>query len=136
MIEQTAAAILRAEKFSSSDARFLTSTGRLADTETYILTHVAQLNGDEYYSLLPLAECMEEDSRWLAATVIYRALIESTLQRKVSKYYHHGVRYLCKLDAIAPQITDWQGHGNHTEFLLRLRAVHGRKSSFWAQYAE
>ncbi len=135
VIAQTAATILDGDQFSASDALFLTSVGRTADAATYILAHTAQLNGDYYSTLLPLAESMEKEERWLAATVIYRALTDSILKRAVSKYYHHGVRYLRKLDSLAPMVTEWQGQADHAAYLQRLRQDHGRKTSFWSQYA-
>ncbi len=132
VVEQTATAILCDPQFSSSDARFLTCVGRTADAETYLLTHDDQLDGDDYTSLLPMAEYMKQEARWLAATVIYRALTESILRRAVSKYYHHGVRYLRNLDVIAAKISDWHAYPDHTEYVDHLRHDHRRKSSFWA----
>jgi len=89
---------------------------------------------EDDYSLLPLAECMERAERRLAATVIYRALTVSILKRAVTKYYHHGVRYLRQLDVIAGKISEWRVFMDRKEYLDFLRQTHGRKSSFWKQY--
>lgn len=134
VVEQTVTTVLRDELFSTSDALFLTHIGRIAEAETYLLAHAEQLDGDAYYSLGPLAECMEQEERWLAASLIYRALTESTLRRAVSKYYHHGVRYLQRLDVLAAKITDWQAFPSHTAFVQRLQSEHKRKTGFWSKY--
>jgi len=70
----------------------------------------------------------------LAATMVYRALLESILARAVSKYYTHGVRYLRKLDQLAAKVEDWRGHPNHAAYMAQLKEDHGRKRSFWSRY--
>ena len=88
--------ILENEALSTVDASFLIAVERLDDAESYLLERASQLNGEYYSSLLPLADAMETAGRELAASVIYRALLESILKRAISKYYTHGVRYLKK----------------------------------------
>lgn len=77
-----------------------------------------------------MAETLEQAQRLLAASLIYRALIDSILRRAQSKYYHHGVRYLHKLEALAPAITDWERFGTHDDYFRGLQQIHARKSSF------
>lgn len=48
--------------------------------------------------------------------------------------YHHGVDYLQSLDALAPDISDWQGHPNHRDFKTHIHTRHKRKYSFWGSY--
>ncbi len=64
----------------------------------------------------------------------YRALLESILARAQSKYYHHGARYLRKLDSIAEAITDWKELIPHDQHKEALREKHKRKYSFWGKY--
>ncbi len=136
VLDEEANAILRSEELSYSDAAFLVSSGRLEDAEAYLLARVDQLDGLFYDALLPLAESMEEHGRFLAASVIYRALLESILGRAVSRYYHHGVRYLKKLDALAGKVGRWQTVMPHPWYLNRLRRLHAKKTSFWSRYHE
>ena len=77
---------------------------------------------------------MEKNGRWLAASLIYRALLDSILARAVSKYYHHGIRYLKKLDSLAAGIQDWRNLQDHECYRAGLLQTHGRKTSFWAGY--
>ena len=129
-----AGSILAKESLSLSDAAFLVETGRVEEAERYLLERVDQLNGDFYGSLLPLAEAMEADARHLAATVVYRALLDSILRRGQSKTYPHGVRYLNKLERLEESVTDWCDQMQHDVYLQRLRQRHGRKFSFWSRY--
>lgn len=134
VVEEEARTILVSEKLSCTNAEFLIKTGRIDDAETYLLERAGQLDGDRYGSLLPLAEAMEADKRSLAATVIFRALLESILKRAMSKYYHHGVRYLEKLDELADRTPDWREITPHGAYKDNLRRVHIRKVSFWSRY--
>ena len=102
--------------------------------ETYLLNRREHLDGDLYTSLLPMAEQMEKAERFLTASVLYRALLESILRRANTKYYTHGVRYLKKLDALAPRIQNWQHIPTHEDYTAEIRQDHGRKRSFWSRY--
>jgi hypothetical protein len=134
MAEETAR-ILAAERLNYADALFLLQMGRVAEAERYLLERADQLNGDLYGLLLPMAETLEQAQRLLAASLIYRALIDSILRRAQSKYYHHGVRYLHKLETLAPAITDWERFGAHDDYFRNLQQAHARKSSFWSRYS-
>ena len=126
--------ILGTKELSYSDCQFLIEVRRMEDAETYLLDRAAQLDGQFYPTLLDLANSMEKDKRLIAATVIYRALLDSILMRAISKYYYHGIRYLKKLDKLAEGIGDWRDVQDHLEFKAELLKVHARKTSFWGKY--
>lgn len=128
--------ILEADHLSYADAHFLLRAGRVADAEHYLLARANQFNGDAYVYLLPLAEAMEQAGRWLVASLMYRALLGSILRRAQSKYYHHGARYLKKMEAIAPNVANWQTFIPHDVYFQELKQTHARKTSFWARYSE
>ena len=67
----------------------------------------------------------------MAATILYRALVDDILGRAKSPAYGHGARYLAKLSALAREISDGQGVEDHATYLLALKKVHGRKHGFW-----
>jgi hypothetical protein len=134
ILETEAKAILKASKFDQGDAGFLVETGRIDDAETYIIAHAKELDGHFYTGLLELAKAMLKHDRLVAASVIYRALLDSILARAKSKNYHHGVSYLKKLDSLAPKVRDWKEVDPHSLYLTNLRQKHKLKSSFWAQY--
>lgn len=62
--------------------------------------------------------------------MIYRELLESILNRAISKYYHHGVRYLKKLEELAPDIIDWKEFLTHDQYRKKIDEAHFRKKSF------
>lgn len=134
LIDDETALILRSTGFSSTDARFLISLGNMDDAEQYLLRRADQFDGDYYPELIELAEAMEKDGRLLITSLFYRALLESILERGISKYYGHGVRYLRKLDALAAGVSDWGTSVPHTAYAENLRKVHARKSAFWTKY--
>jgi len=134
VIEGEVAELLGGNSLSLSAAIFLVEMGHIDATETYLLDRAEQLNGDFYGRLLPLAEAMETAGRWLCASIIYRALLDSILRRAQSKAYAHGTRYLKTLDRFATSVSDWRGFDNHSTYMENLRQQHGRKRSFWSRY--
>lgn len=80
---------------------------------------------------IPIASDLE-NAHPLAATILYRALIDEILDRGRSPAYGHGARYLAVLDQIAGRIERaWVDIEEHVAWREALRRKHGRKSSFW-----
>ena len=136
IVAEQAKQILQSDRLSYTDMFFLLDMKRIDEAESCILKNAEQLDGDSYTYLLPMAKQMESHDRFVAATLIYRALLESILRRAISKYYTHGVRYLKKLDSISPKITDWQGSPPHTQYKEAIGKEHFRKKAFWGRYGE
>jgi hypothetical protein len=126
--------ILRRRELSLEDAAFLVECGLPDDAASYLLARADQLDGEHYGWLLPLCKSMEKSGHLLVASVIYRTLLDSILARAISKHYTHGVRYLRKLDALAPNVTDWKKVASHEAYAASLRLNHARKSAFWGRY--
>ncbi len=136
VIEDEASMIIDEDKVDYSDIQFLIDVRRFDEAEICILAKAGtrNLDGQYYYTLLPLARAMESEGRMLAASVIYRALLESILDRKYYKAYVHAAKYLRKLDTLALEIEDWEDLGEHGMYHGWLHQVHGKKSSFWKHY--
>jgi hypothetical protein len=64
---------------------------------------------------------------------VYRALLESILDRAQSKAYPHAACYLRRLGTLAKKIRAWSPIAPHESYLQTLRARHDRKRAFWAQ---
>jgi len=126
--------ILESKTLRESDAAFLIAIEKIDEAEAYLLNRAEELNGDHYGSLLSLAEAMESQTRNLAASLLYRSLLVSILERGYTKAYPHGIRYLKKLDELSLTITDWKSFDHHKVFKDRIIQVHGRKNSFWSKY--
>jgi hypothetical protein len=128
------AQILKTDRLRESDAEFLIAVGKTAEAEEYLLKHSDQLDGSHYGSLLSLAEAMESENRHLAASLMYRSLLVSILERGYTKAYPHGIRYLKSLDKLAVTVSDWKEFKHHDAFKEQIIEAHGRKHSFWSKY--
>ena len=136
VIEDEAGFIIDDGKSDYSEIQFLIDVKKFDEAEICILVKAGTktLNGELYYTLLPMAKAMESEGRNLAASVIYRSMLDSILDRKYYKAYPHAARYLQKLDILAVDIDDWQDLGEHGMYHVWLNQVHGKKSSFWRHY--
>lgn len=136
VIEDEAGFIIDDGKNDYSDIQFLIDVRKFDEAEICILVKAGTktLNGEFYYTLLPMARAMESEGRMLAASVIYRSMLDSILDRKFYKGYPYAARYLQKLDILAIEIDDWQDLGEHGMYHVWLNHVHGKKSSFWRHY--
>ena len=92
-----------------------------------------QLHGRQYYTLRPTAEILS-DVDPLAATLVYRKLIESVLEKTQSKYYAYAAKDLVTCGILSPKITDWGPYQNHESYFKSLEEKNKRKVSFWAEY--
>lgn len=135
IVDDEARSILRAPTLSFADAEFLITMGRVDHAERYILDHIQQCDGYAYPNVLQLAGAMESEGKFLVTSLLFRALLEAILERGISKYYTHGVRYLRKLDELAPKVRTWRGFATHDEFFQGIRTSHARKSAFWGRYS-
>ena len=126
--------ILKADRLRESDAEFLIAVGRIDEAEDYLLKRADQLDGNHYGSLRSLAEAMESENRHLAASLMYRSLLVSILERGYTKAYPHGIRYLKKMDKLSEAVTDWKEFNTHEAFKKQVIEAHGRKRSFWSKY--
>jgi hypothetical protein len=134
VVADEVAQILESSVLRESDAEFLISIGKIDEAEEYLLKRADQLDGNHYGSLLFLAKAMESENRYLAASLIYRSLLISILERGYTKAYPHGIRYLKKLDKLATSVTDWINFNHQEAFKAQIIQVHGRKRSFWSKY--
>lgn len=126
--------ILTADKLKESDAEFLITVEKIDQAEEYLLKRAHLLDGNHYDSMLSLAEAMESENRHLVASLIFRSLLISILERGYTKAYNHGIRYLKKLDKLSEAVTDWTEFNPHEVFKEQLIEAHGRKRSFWSKY--
>ncbi|WP_457090566.1 DUF6880 family protein, partial [Microvirga sp. P5_D2] len=110
---------------------FLVTWPALDQAVHLVLTRADELNGDFYEILAPAAAALEAKHP-LAATVLRRALIDFALERNRTKRYQHAARHLEECENLADRIEDFGRFEAHDAYVRRLRAQHGRKSSFWS----
>lgn len=87
--------------------------------------------GRHYEILSAAAQTLEADHP-LAATILYRALLDDILARARSPAYGHGARYLAKLDALAAQKDSSWPIDSPQSYRAALAKKHGRKAGFWS----
>jgi len=131
VLSATAAEIFADPCFLVTDAVFLADMGRWDEVGEYLVLRTGQVDGKQYDLLLPLAEALAATGRPLAATVVYRALLESILRKARSKAYYYGARYLVTLGNLASEVPDWRGIESHEPWAEGLGRTHARKSAFW-----
>lgn len=141
LLPQTEQSRVKAEAFEHASTmgslekalEILLYLGKQVDAEELLLSRIAELSGDRYGSLSSMLEPFEAAGRPLACSLIYRALLDSILERGYSRAYHHAARYYRQLDALANKVSDWRGAENHGAYIDGIRSQHYRKHSFWSR---
>ena len=87
--------------------------------------------GHHYGLLLPAAQALEHTYP-VAATVLYRALLDDILIKARSPAYGHAARYLARLDDLGACDLTTSGLTEHEAYRAELHRSHGRKSGFWS----
>jgi hypothetical protein len=67
----------------------------------------------------------------LAATILYRRLLDGILEAGRSAAYPHGARYLSELDDLADRLEPAAIDPPPEAYREGLRRDHGRKHAFW-----
>ena len=111
---------------------FLTTWPDLRGAGALVQRRLGAIDGNCYWVLGPAAERLETKEP-LAATLLYRRMIDFTLDRARSSRYGHAARHLASCTWLATTIADWYGHVPHAEYLAELQRRHGRKSGFWSR---
>ncbi len=110
---------------------FLVAWPRLDLAARLVVERRAQWDGRHYEILAAAAEALESRQP-LAATILYRALIDSILARGQSPAYPHAARYYAELEALSPrEEANWPIDPART-YRVGLRQRHGRKHGFWS----
>lgn len=126
--------IFQEPKLSYADTDFLLQANAIDALESYLLQRADQLDGSRYMYLVPLAQELEKQQKYLISSLIYRALIDAILTKAQSKYYHHAVKYLKQLDQLEPLINNWQIWESHNVYFKNLHEQHKRKSALWSKF--
>ena len=92
-----------------------------------------EIKGDNFYTLKEMAERFESQSHLLAASLIFRALLDSILARGYSRAYHHAAEYYEQLGRSSSRISDWRGEPDHQSYCAGLWYQHSRKHGFWSR---
>lgn len=89
-----------------------------------------KLDGDHYEVLSPAADALAGKYP-LAATLVFRAMIDFALTKGRSSRYRHAARHFLECAGLAPSIPEFGAFETHETYAARLMAEHGRKRGFW-----
>lgn len=95
-----------------------------------VMTRHAEIDGDAYEILTPLADALVP-AHPLAAVLLWRAMIDFALSRARAGRYGHAARHLASCAEAGMAIIDYMGHPAHETYVAGLRATHRRKCAFW-----
>lgn len=114
---------------------FLTEWPRLDHAAALVIGSHRAWDGRHFGVLQPAADRLRE-AQPLAASLLYRAMVEVILARGQSEAYGLGVGYLARLDQLAPQLEAGAmaklGRLTHADWRSAIRRSYGRKFGFWA----
>ncbi len=89
-----------------------------------VVSRFADRDGNQNYTLSPVAEPLEREFP-MAATILYRALLDDVLLKARSKAYPHAARYLKRLGvtAVAAELNPGgqSGIARHSTYLAGLK---------------
>ena len=111
--------------------RFLVEWPRLDLAERLVVARRGEWDGRHYEILAPAAEALAS-AHPLGATILYRALTDSILQRGQSLAYPHAARYYAALEALGPREDPGWPIDPAGTYRAELRRRHGRKYGFWS----
>jgi hypothetical protein len=115
------AALLYARHFPDFNQAlaFLLAWPSLKHAAARIIQDHRALDGNDFAGLNDLIDALG-DNHALATTLVRRALVEDTLTNFRTKRYRHAARHIAACGALAPHISDWQGHEDHQTWLRPL----------------
>ncbi len=128
--EQKALDVAAAQKQAARGLAFFIEWRALDRADRLVRERLTALDGRLYEVLRPAAEALEEKFPE-AASLLYRRLIESVLERGSSKQYQYAARDLLSCARLAPHLPAPGSIESHAAFVARLQKAHGRKYGFW-----
>jgi hypothetical protein len=114
-------------------AQLLLTIDEARDAETILIGSAALVDGRRYDELPKMAEALLAKRCFRGASVLYRALLNSILERANSVAYGHAARYWWKLKEIDAASENLVPLGSHAEYEATVRAKNPRKVGFWSQ---
>jgi hypothetical protein len=112
---------------------FLIETQEFEEAAKFVRLSYNKLDGGQYYTLRPAADILQGINP-IAATLLYRKMIEPVLEAAKSKYYNYAAKDLVMCGILDKKISEWGELTPHEDYLKELEVKHKRKLSFWSEY--
>jgi len=103
------------------------------DAQDKLIALAESVDGRQYGSLQMMAETLLVQRCFRGATVLYRALLNSILERAKGPAYGHAARYWWHLKEIDAECETLDTLISHAKYETAVRAKNSRKVGFWAQ---
>ena len=114
-------------------AQLLLALDEAQDAQAKLMASVALVDGRHYGALPEMAEALLAQGCVRGASVLYRALLNSILERAYSPAYGHAARYWWQLKELDAGSETLAPLASHATFEAAVRAKNLRKLAFWAQ---
>ena len=128
-LDRAIALVMSSEKLAAA-LKFFVEWPRLDLASDFVLKHADKWSDVHFDWIDPAAEVLAQDHP-VAATVLYRSMIEDILTHRASADYVEGAGFYLSLREIASRLPPTLPFESHAAFLARLRKTHGRKYMFW-----
>lgn len=109
---------------------FLMAWPRLDLASELVLRHLGKWDGRRHESLVAAADALSEDYP-VAATMLYRILLDDILRRGVSDAYLDGASYYAVLHELQPKLGTGFPYQRHRDYVADMKDKHARKHAFW-----
>jgi len=120
-------------KYTSTALEFLIQAQEFEEAIKFTYLKLDQINGEQYHTLRPAADIFRKIDP-LAATLLYRKMLQSIVDRAKSKYYNYAAKDLITCKNLSSEITNWGIYDDHDKYLQVLQVTHKRKVGFWREY--
>lgn len=128
-LDKAFALVMSSEKLSAA-LEFLVEWPRLDLASDFVMRNAGKWSDVHFDWIDPAAEVLAQDYP-VAATILYRSMIEDVLTHRTSADYVEGASFYLRLREIASRLPATLPFATHDSFLARLRKNHGRKYMFW-----
>ncbi|GJD57544.1 DUF6880 family protein [Methylobacterium dankookense] len=131
--EALARAFAHAEAFPTRHRAlaFLVGWPNLERAARLVLAHPEAWDGTRYAVLTPAADALAVSGHPKAATLLFRRLLETILDKGQSSAYAHAARYYLELDTLAEHLEPGAVAPEPDVYKAALRRKYGRKYAFW-----
>jgi hypothetical protein len=113
--------------------RFLIAIQEFDEAAQCVRLRFNELSGKEYYTLRPIANVLQAIDP-LAATLLYRKMIEPILEETKCPYYSRAAKDLVTCGLLNTKVTDWQEWQKHDDYFKEIELQYKRKTGFWSEY--
>jgi hypothetical protein len=123
-------ALVAASPHTHEALDFLVKWPRLDLASEHVLRHLGKWDGRRSAILAEAADALSEHYP-VAATMLYRLLLDDILRRGISDAFGDGARFYAVLHHLQPRLGAGFTHQSHRAYMAELRERFGRKSGFW-----